>query len=321
VRTLASALVVAAALALPWHGRAGTSATCPHDPSLGAITFERAGHAYLMRLGACSARVTGKAPAEPQRSFRSRQGRLATIVTRENTQRTGSQTITVDGRPVLRLREVNGVPGPLGLVGWSPDGRWLLYYLDPMGSASIAADGLELRALNVATGKTTGIATMLLYSDYVTWCGSTLVLTAGHDRIATHDKRLVAAHAPVWKTRPIWSAPGRAFGSVACSPDGRAVAVLSQPDSDDARFFATRWELWRVGLDGSHTLLDRPPPGSADESPVWSPDGRSLAFVRERAGHGSVMVRHGATVHGPLARLGYSLGFYGHHAWQIGWAT
>ncbi len=33
------------------------------------------------------------------------------------------------------------------------------------------------------------------------------------------------------------------------------------------------------------------------------------------------MVLHDGTVFGPLAELGYSLGFYGHHRWPVGWAT
>jgi hypothetical protein len=184
------------------------------------------------------------------------------------------------------------------------------------------ADGLDLRAVDVESGKNVRVAHMLLYDDYLTWCGSTLVLTAGGDRLAIHDKQLVAAAAPRWRPRVVWNAPTRAFGSVACGPDGKNVAVLSQRDhGDDWNFFDTRWQLWQVSLDGSHRLLDAPPAGFADESPVWSPDGRSLLFVRERRGIGSLMLLHDGTVFGPLARLGYSLGYYGHHAWPIGWTT
>ena len=238
----------------------------------------------------------------------------------------GAQTITVDGKPVLGVREnyrrvPGGLPGPLGLVDWSPDGRWLLYFIDPMGSASLAADGLDLLALNVATGKTARIAETLMYGDYLTWCGSTLVLTAGGDRLATHNKRLVAAAPPLWRRRVVWRSPSRAFGSVACAPDGKSVAVLSQPARVDFNFFDTRWQLWQVWLDGTHRLLDRPPAGFADESPVWSPDGRSLLFVRERRGRGTLMLLYGRSLFGPLASLGYSLGYYGHHRWPIGWTT
>jgi hypothetical protein len=97
------------------------------------------------------------------------------------------------------------------------------------------------------------------------------------------------------------------------------VAVLSQHTSTNARFFATRWRLWRIGLDGSRHVLDIPPPGWADEQPTWSPDGRSIAFVRERNGYGRIMVRRNGQLLGPLAQLGYALGYYGHHDWGLSW--
>lgn len=100
---------------------------------------------------------------------------------------------------------------------------------------------------------------------------------------------------------------------------GDAVAVLSQASSVDARFFAMRWRLWRVGLDGTRRVLDVPPPGWADEQPTWSPDGRSLAFVRERNGYGRVMIRSSGRLYGPVAHLGYALGYYGHHDWGLVW--
>ncbi|HZQ02517.1 MAG TPA: hypothetical protein VFA88_00695, partial [Gaiellaceae bacterium] len=121
-----------------------------------------------------------------------------------------------------------------------------------------------------------------------------------------------------WKPRLLWNAPDRAFGSIACAPDGRSVAVQSQRSSDNGRFFATRWQLWRVGLDGSRSLLDRPSPGFADESPLWIAGGRALVLVRERDGHGTLELLRGGRLT-PLARLGYSLGYYGHHDWQLAW--
>lgn len=284
----------------------------------------RAGKRHAVSLTTCADRVVRKAkPATG--GLRSPQGKLASIRAVRPAHGIGSETIVVDGKPVLRVREdyrkiPGGEPGPLGLVTWSPDSRWLFYYVDPMSSASIAADGLTLRALDVSDGHTVTVTMMLMDSDYLTWCGSTLVLTAGGDRLATHNKQLVAARAPRWKPHAIWNAPSRAFGSVACAPGGKSVAVLSQrANGDNWNFFATHWQLWRVSLDGSHTLLDAPPAGYADESPHWSPDGSSLLFVRERKGHGTLGLLHGGQGFGPFANLGYSVGYYGHHDWGIAW--
>jgi hypothetical protein len=71
-------------------------------------------------------------------------------------------------------------------------------------------------------------------------------------------------------------------------------------------------------LPGSVTFT-RPPAGYADESPAWSPDGRAVAFVRERKGYGTLQVLRDRHLYGPLASLGYSLGYYGHHDWQVAW--
>jgi hypothetical protein len=269
---------------------------CPHDTALGKLTYDRGSTAHVISFGDCSDRPAGRAAPRPA---------VSTAVERRL------------ARLVGPLPKVDG-----GLRQWpealsvSPDGRRALW-AKALASGSITADGLPLAVTSLATGETHRLGTGLTYADYATWCGSTLVLTLGRDRVSTHDKRLVAARPPDWTPRTLWHAPGRAFGSVACAPDRRHVAVLSQPECDDARLFDTRWQRWDVGLDGSRTLLDAPPAGSADESPLWSPDGSALLFVREHRGHGRAVLLRNGTLFG-VTSLGYSLGFYGHHAWWTG---
>ena len=297
---------------------------CPRDPSLGVVRFPRGGKEHVVSHATCADRVTGKAVAwRPPGSFRSASGLVATVQTAKPKNKRGSEAITVDGRAIYRVVESyrsipGGTPGPIILVGWSPDSRWIFFSIDPMSSASLMADGLQLRALEVATGRVVPVTDLLLDNDYLTWCGSTLVLTAGGDRLATTNKRLVVASAPGWKPRALWADPKRAFASIACAPDGKSVAVLSQPASEDFDFSHTKWQLWRVSLDSSRTLLDKPPTGSADESPRWSRDGSALLFVREHKGYGQLMLLRNGDVTGPVANLGYSLGYYGHHDW---WQT
>jgi hypothetical protein len=158
---------------------------------------------------------------------------------------------------------------------------------------------------------------MLLYPDYLAWCSGRLVFTAGKDRVATHNKRLLVAAPPTWHPRTLVVAPRRAWGSVVCSPDNRSVVVQSQPQSTNASFFATRWALWGVGLDGVQRRLTSPSAGYADESPRIAADHRTLLFVRSRKGIGQLYALRNRRVVGPLLSLGYSLGFYGHHAWWV----
>ncbi len=231
--------------------------------------------------------------------------------------RHGSQTILFKGKVVLTIHErygkdtPQGVPGPIELFGTSPDRKWVLYAIDPQGSASLAADGLQLRAAPVAGGKTHAVAFGLLYDNYRTWCGGKLVLTAGGDRIAVDAKQLVVAGPPGWKPHRLVPDPGMSFGSLVC--DGAGVVVQEQPSAVDANFFHTHWGLLRVGLDGSVARLTSPPKGYADESPHIA--GGIVYFVRSTKGNGELYALRNGKLVGPLLSLGYSLGYYGHQAW------
>jgi WD40-like Beta Propeller Repeat len=304
-------------------------AGCPHDASAGSLLYERASLRHVVSLADCRDRVVGRVRRSSPATLRSPDGRLTATIRASGHGKSAKQTIRVIDRRSGASRSVfseteyyttigpGDTPGPIELLGWSGDDRWIFFTIDPGGSGSIAADGLTVRVVPATGGPDHRLGMTLAYPDYLAWCGGRLVYTSGGDRVATHAKRLLEAGPPTWRPRPLWSPPGRSFGSVACAPDGRSVAVLSQRSSTNPSFFATRWQLWRVGLDGSHGLLDAPPPGFADESPHWSRDGRALAFVRERQGRGELMVWRAGAVAGPFAALGYSPGFYGHHAWPV----
>lgn len=298
---LASAVVLLV-IAAPSFAAAPSSSGCPH--ATGRVLYLRGSKEHIVSLATCADEPT-TAPSSDLPGVRSSGARAAV------------QRIWVEGRLVFAHAE-NGPVVPRAL---SPDGKWLFFAVDSYGSASIAADGLDLLVVSTHGGPVHHLGLTLGYRDYLTWCDGELVYAEGPDRIAIHGKRLLVAAPPSWKPRVLWNAPARSFASPACEPGSMAVAVLSQPSSIDARFFATRWQLWRVGLNGSHELLDTPPAGFADEGPTWSPDGRSLLFVRERKGYGQLMLLRSHTVSGPFANLGYQLGYYGHHQWGLAWRT
>jgi hypothetical protein len=299
---LAFALLVLAA-APSATGAAPPHAACPGIP--GSIAYVVGGKEHRVALGTCTGRVV-------------RRTNLVHQQVRGVTTTGGSpavQRLYVHGRLVFTHWET----GPLVPVMLSGDGRWVFFFVDEYGGASSIADGTPFYVVSTRGGPAHDLGKVLPDRDYLTWCGGQVVYTPGTDRVAIHGKKLVAAAPPDWTPRTLWDDPARTFGSPTCEPRHDAVAVLSQRSSSVPNFFATRWRLWRVGLDGSHRVLDIPPPGWADEEPTWAPDGDAIAFVRERNGYGRVMIRRHGELYGPVAQLGYALGYYGHHDWGLAW--
>jgi hypothetical protein len=253
-------------------------------------------------------------------------GRMAATVRSSGRGKSAKQTIWITDRRTHASRPVfsetesyktigpGETPGPIVLLKWSGDDRWVFFTIDPGGSGSIMADGLTLRVVAAAGGRAHGIARMLVYPDYIAWCGRRLVLSAGSDRVATDRKRLLAASPPAWHVRPLVHAPNLSWGTLACAPGGRSLVGQSQTQSTSPNFFATHWALWRIGLDGTLRKLTAPPPHYADESPRFAPDG-SILFVRSRNGVGKLYALRRGNVLGPLLSLGFQSGYYGHHDW------
>lgn len=277
---------------------------CTPHPGLGKVTYA---HVQL-DLATCARHPgTSSTPSQPWDGS----------MLRTNSD---SETIVFKGRVVLRIKErhtANGmVPGPLFCCQLTPDKKWIIYAIDPYGSNSYAADGVTTRAIRVTGGRSYVVSSGLgVGGDYSSWCGGKLAVTAGKNRIATEHKWLIVTGAPDWKAKRLVRAPGRAFGSMVCSLDGKSIVVQSQPSSTNAYFFATRWALWRVGLDGSMTQLTHPPAGYADYSPQF--EGGVLYFVRSKKGVGKLYALRNGKLLGPLLSLGYSLGYYGRNGWPV----
>ena len=304
---------------------------CRPQPGLGTVAVIRGLKLHVVDLATCRERVrrarrSGRRFGGP---ILSPDGRRRASVRSSGTGRRAKQTIWVTELGTHRSHPVfsetqsykrigpGETPGPIMLLGWSADARWIFFMIDPGGSASIAADGLTLRVVSASGGHPSKVARMLPYPDYLAWCGGRLVFTGGGDRVATHGKRLLVASPPRWRPRPLVDAPERAWGSLACAPDGRSLVAQSQRASNDPGFFAPRWALWRVGLDGSVRRLTSPLRGYADDSPRFSRDGRVLGFVRSHRGVGSLYVRRGRRVVGPVLSLGSNVGYYGHRDWWL----
>ena len=242
----------------------------------------------------------------------------------------GDRTIAVASAAYAARHTAYQLPpggiGQLDVVGWSPDDRWVLFWRNAEHSASLAADGLPLEAVPASGGMPVTVTdSMLLYPDFLTRCGGTLIAAVGGDRYVTANKGLTALEPPGWQPLDVSADPSRSWFWPACSPDGRWVAATATRNAEERRFGTADRTIWLLAADGSprHLLVGKEGDGVADEAPRWSADGRWLLFVeRERrpGAAGTLELAQvdgtGATVLGPVATLPGEVGYYGHYDWS-----
>jgi len=213
-------------------------------------------------------------------------------------------TIVFHGKVVVRVAHKGD---SVWLDGTTPDGKWIFYAFDRFASASLAADGLLVRAIRASGGRSHPIATGLVYASYRSWCNGRLVMTAGFDRDTTTNKWLVTASPPTWKAHVLVKSARRVFGSLTCARDGLIVQGTS---ASDEGFRSPHWSLWHVDWNGELRRLTTPPKGVSDESPQYV--GGVLYFVRS----GSLYALRAARLLGPLLRVPRAApGFFGHTDW------
>ena len=203
------------------------------------------------------------------------------------------ETLPASGGPATVVRSWSG--GLLELAGWWPDGSGLLYWPDPQGSASLAADGLPLDTIGLASTSAprTLAASMLVHSSWIAFApgGHELAIVSGGNREIwlgrkaltvcgqTASCRLVPQPSGTVSTQPSWSPDGRltfARGSASgpFGPNGGA---------DFSPAWVTRWEatqqLWSASDNGTgQARVAGTGAGALD--PIWANNG-ALMFVRD----------------------------------------
>ncbi len=212
------------------------------------------------------------------------------------------------------------IVGPLAgdttpiVEGFAPDGR-VLWWNDLWDSGSIASDGLMLSANRQKLGQT------LVFPDYVSVCGSHLVLARGRDRYTTRGKSIVLdGHDISRDTTRSWVSP---------SCNGSTVVASAGRNWWERRIGSGELRsIWE--LTPKHVQLTRPPAGWTDEFPQLLPDG-SVLFVRthQTLGDGTVTEHAGLDllaggVVRPIASLtttvndlsqAWEPNYYGHYGW------
>ena len=246
----------------------------------------------------------------------------------------GGQLWVVDlatGERRLIYSEPPSVGGPFLDVAFAPDSSWVLFSIDPAGSADLPVDGLTHYAVNTQSGRLHTIAPFLAGND--AWCGSSLVYVIDNaGRSVTDGDGIATTAPPAWASRAVLPARGAtSFSEFVCRPGGASLALAGGPSSQDTPFGHEDRSIWlapaRPGARAQRIAATVPPRGDTDELPMWSADGRWLLFVRTRpsgiSGEGTLEALDPASgrLVGPIAPVGVTTNYYGTYHWsgQIAW--
>lgn len=192
---------------------------------------------------------------------------------------------TVNLRTGARTVAIRRPGESLTLAGWSPDGRWLLFWAATMCSASLAADGWPLYAVAASGGSPVKVVPhMLLYDDFLSWCGSALIAAAGPDRETEIGSKLLSVAPSGWRVRTLQRARALSWVSPSCAPGGRLLAVAAGR-SHEGVFGLEHRSIWLLRGDTGARVRRLPLPATvdlSDEAPRFSRDGRWILFVRTK---------------------------------------
>jgi dipeptidyl aminopeptidase/acylaminoacyl peptidase len=185
-------------------------------------------------------------------------------------------TLDVDGGEPHKLTD--WAPG-LGSAVWSPDGRWIAATSDVFPDVALDAAAQKARADALApNGLQVHVTDDLYYRHWTSWYDG----KRAHILLIDADSGKVSKDlTPGDFESPTFSLGGRAF---AFSPDSRELCYVSNHEPDEAS--STNGDLWVVPIDGEITETTARNITAAnlgfDGAPLYSPDGRSIAFISQQ---------------------------------------
>jgi dipeptidyl aminopeptidase/acylaminoacyl peptidase len=225
-----------------------------------------------------------------------------------------------------RSRSVVDEPDPASVprvAGWSPDGRWVLYWRGPVGK-----DGGPLDAVPSSGGPWVNVFDPVLpYRDFLSSCGSRIAVAAGAGQEVSLGKQILLSGPPDWAFHDLTGDFSRSWFWPSCSPDGRWVAATDTYNQKESANRTIPRALWLLAADGSSRRLLVSGTNGALEFPRWSSDGRVILVVLRSGSSWSspgslLLVRldpsSGRLVKlvGPIGDLGSAPGPGGHQLWS-----
>jgi hypothetical protein len=228
----------------------------------------------------------------------------------------------IDGATTTVYRVSPGTKAPPQVAGWSPDGRWVLFFSRFPGQA-----GVPLNTVPADGGDWVNVFDPVLpYDDFLSWCGRRLALSGGGEQAPSEGNQILVSGPPDWRYQNLSGDFSRSWIWPACSPNGHwivATATPNRPESPPGRGIRA---LWLLSTDGTRRARLSGAGNAAYEAARWSADGRFLLVVRrglEPSSPGALLLfsfdpSSGKTKRaaGPVARIGSAPGEHGHTDWS-----
>ena len=228
----------------------------------------------------------------------------------------------VDGVTTTVYRVSPGTKAPPLTAGWSPDGRWVLFFSRFPGQL-----GVPLNTVPADGGDWVNVFDPVLpYVDFLSWCGRRLAISGGGDAAPSEGNQILVSGPPDWRYENQSNDFSRSWIWPACSPNGKWIVATATPNVAESPPGRGIHALWLLSTDGTDRSRVTGAGNAAYEAARWSADGRFILVVRrgiQPDAPGALLLLRfdpatGTTTRaaGPVARIGPAPGENGHADWS-----